>query len=212
MLNVSGQALVDQWMRATFPDAVRKDPVERGYRLLEETLELVQAMGVERSRAFELVSYVFDRPAGDPVREVGDVQITLAALANVADADMDAAFLNALSLCWRHREKIRAKHFRKPVLSALPGADDQAKSPPVRRNTMKIVDISERKRRAPYAISRVVTFEYVDAYGATRYVLICENPNGYVGTESAPTRESANQVRWRILGIPDDPEDNDGDD
>lgn len=118
------QQQVDEWMRATFSDAVCRDPIERSYRFMEESVELAQAAGCSHERALELVEYVYGRPQGDTAKEVGDVLITLAALCNTFDIDMDDQFNHQQCENWKNKDRILAKHIRKPIISALPGADE----------------------------------------------------------------------------------------
>jgi NTP pyrophosphatase (non-canonical NTP hydrolase) len=70
---------VVDWIRRV---GLETHPIERGLRLCEETLELVQAVGVTRGQAHVLVDYVFNRPVGDPPQELAGVMICLVALAN----------------------------------------------------------------------------------------------------------------------------------
>lgn len=74
------QLSVDGWMQECFGPIISNDKVERNYRFLEEALELVQSCGCTKEDALKLVDYVFNRPVGDPMQEVGGVMITLAAL------------------------------------------------------------------------------------------------------------------------------------
>lgn len=63
---------------------------ERALRLLEEATELAQVEGVELETAVSVATRVYGRPAGDVVREIGQVHMTLAALAYNLGEDMDA--------------------------------------------------------------------------------------------------------------------------
>jgi hypothetical protein len=122
------QSRVHDWMMACFNDEIAFSRKERNHRFLEEALELVQAMGCTRSEAYQLVDYVFDRPTGDPVQEVGGVIVCLAALCTAAKIDMDTAGETELARIWTKVEKIRAKHAAKPRFSPLPGASPNAAS------------------------------------------------------------------------------------
>lgn len=118
------QARVEPWFRACFPPAVCEDKIERTDRFIEEALELAQAGGYSRERAHALVDYVFSRPAGEPVQEVGGVMVTLAAYCIAHALDMhDAGELELARISEPAvMEKIRAKQAAKPVGSALPVA------------------------------------------------------------------------------------------
>ncbi|MGT9867595.1 hypothetical protein ACSYHF_18095 [Stenotrophomonas maltophilia group sp. P373] len=87
----SFQAGVAEWMGQCFLPSLYSNMTERGDRLLEEVLELLQANGYDSARVPTLVNYVFGRPVGEPAQEVGGVMVTLAGYCWVAGLDMHAA-------------------------------------------------------------------------------------------------------------------------
>jgi hypothetical protein len=116
----SFQERVEAWLDACFPQAVRSNRSERTHRFLEEALELAQANGCSRADALALVDYVFGRPQGDPVQEVGGVMVTLASLCSATGLNMDQAGDIELSKNWDRIEVIREKQRLKPIGSPLP--------------------------------------------------------------------------------------------
>ncbi|AJG18803.1 hypothetical protein [Cupriavidus basilensis] len=114
------QARVQPWMMACFGAEISADAQERNHRFLEEALELVQACGATQSEAHQLVDYVYGRPVGEKVQEVGGVMVTLAALCLAQDLDMHAAGETELARIWTKVEQIRAKQAAKPKHSPLP--------------------------------------------------------------------------------------------
>lgn len=86
----SFQGDVATWMGQCFPPSLSSNMTERGDRLLEEVLELLQAHGYDSARVPTLVNYVFGRPVGEPAQEVGGVMVTLAAYCSVAGLSMQA--------------------------------------------------------------------------------------------------------------------------
>jgi len=84
------QAGVAEWMGQCFLPSLYSNMTERGDRLLEEVLELLQAHGYDKTRVATLVDYVFGRPVGEPAQEVGGVMVTLAGYCWVAGLDMHA--------------------------------------------------------------------------------------------------------------------------
>lgn len=114
------QLRVQKWMMECFSMDVCRDSVERNHRFLEESLELVQSLGCTKSEAHQLVDYVFGRPLGDPVQEVGGVMVTLAALCSAADILMREAGELELARIWNFIALIRAKQASKPKHSPLP--------------------------------------------------------------------------------------------
>jgi NTP pyrophosphatase (non-canonical NTP hydrolase) len=62
---------------------------QRGLRVVEEALELGQAVKVPREMVHKLVDAVYDKPVGELAQEMGGVSITLLALAHFAEFDID---------------------------------------------------------------------------------------------------------------------------
>ena len=118
----SFQARVQPWMMACFGAKISADRAERNHRLLEESLELVQACGCTASEARQLVDYVYGRPVGERAQEVGGVMVTLAALCLAQGLDMHAAGETELARIWTKVKVIRAKQAAKPKHSPLPVA------------------------------------------------------------------------------------------
>ncbi|MFB9991456.1 hypothetical protein ACFFLM_05665 [Deinococcus oregonensis] len=79
------------WVREAFGSEPADDRAERAHHFLEEALETVQAAGTSHQEALELVTYVYERPAGDVAQEVGGVLLTLAPFAAAHGVDMQAA-------------------------------------------------------------------------------------------------------------------------
>lgn len=118
------QLRIIDWMMETFSMEVCRNKIERNHRFLEESLELVQAMGCTQADAHMLVDYVYGRPVGEPEQEVGGVMVTLAALCAAADFSMADLGNRELERCWLNIERIRAKQASKPRHSPLPGAPE----------------------------------------------------------------------------------------
>ena len=88
---------------------------ERNQRFLEESLELVQSLDMDKETAHKLVNYVFGRPKGEPKQELGGVMNTLAILSEINSMSMWEAAEEELSRCWNSIEKIKDKQKLKPV-------------------------------------------------------------------------------------------------
>lgn len=113
------QTRVDEWAVECFGDDLAHDSTERNDRFTEEALELVQARGYTREQAHWMVDFVFNRPAGDVVNEIGGVMVTLAALCNVADQGMMQCGEKELARVWGKIPQIREKQGAKPKFSPL---------------------------------------------------------------------------------------------
>lgn len=118
------QQRVAAWMQECFGPEITADKVERTDRFIEEALELAQATGWTADRGHALVDYVFGRPVGEIGQEVGGVMVTLAALCNVFDIDMNAEAKREVDRITQPEIvlKIRAKQAAKPTGSALPAS------------------------------------------------------------------------------------------
>ncbi|WP_319520157.1 hypothetical protein [uncultured Martelella sp.] len=118
----SFQKRVDPWMQACFGAEISADRLERGDRLIEEVLELLQAVGYPRERITSLMEYTWSRPPGEPAQEVGGTMVTLAAFCLAHGLDMHENGETELARVWTKVEQIRAKQAAKPTGSALPQA------------------------------------------------------------------------------------------
>lgn len=123
------QQRVLPWMMACFGPEILRDGRERNHRFLEESLELVQALGCTASEAHQLVDYTFSRPVGEPSQEVGGVMVCIAALCLAHGLDMDRAAEIELARIWTKVEAIRAKHAMKPMHLPLPGTAPPSPQP-----------------------------------------------------------------------------------
>ncbi|WP_311238280.1 MULTISPECIES: hypothetical protein [unclassified Xanthomonas] len=120
------QAGVSTWMGECFLPSLYADMTERGDRLLEEVLELLQSNGYDQTRVATLVDYVYGRPVGEPAQEVGGVMVTLAGYCMVAGLDMHAEGARELVRIMQPEvmTKIRRKQEAKNALhfdTPLPG-------------------------------------------------------------------------------------------
>jgi NTP pyrophosphatase (non-canonical NTP hydrolase) len=114
------QSDVKQWVAACMGIEIFRDRRERTFRFTEESLELAQACGASKADVLRLVDYVFDRPIGEIHQEIGGTMITLAALCGAHDESMNDCAKDELRRCWQNIERIRAKHFSKPIRSDSP--------------------------------------------------------------------------------------------
>ncbi|MFK3846647.1 hypothetical protein [Stenotrophomonas sp. NPDC078853] len=124
---VDFQAGVAEWARKCFDASLYRNMTERGDRLLEEVLELLQSKGYDSVRVRTLVNYVYGRPVGEPAQEVGGVMVTLAAFCSVAGLNMkDAGAVELARIAQPEvMDKIRRKQALKNALhfdTPLPGS------------------------------------------------------------------------------------------
>lgn len=121
---MSFQEKIADWMRQCFGEII---PEERNHRFLEESLELVQSVGVSKEDVLKLVDYVYSRPQGQPTQEVGGVMVTLAGLCEAHRINLTEAMKLAVDECWMKFDRIRAKRATKPAFGPLPGKTDETR-------------------------------------------------------------------------------------
>lgn len=88
----SRQATIARWARRVLGDDIFENTKERALRLVEEALELAQAIGVTDVDLHRLVDYVYARPVGEVSQEVAGTMVTLYAVAASAGVDADEAY------------------------------------------------------------------------------------------------------------------------
>lgn len=104
------------------------DVAERVARFFEEAVETCQALGLSYFNAEMLLNYTYDRPVGEPKKEIGAALLTLASLCVVAGYDLaecgeaDLEKLQRPETIARIRAKRSTRHGRGP----LPGFDPNA--------------------------------------------------------------------------------------
>ena len=74
------QAEILQWANATFGEATASNTGERIRRFAEESIELVQAAGLDKQAMNDIIDHVYDKPTGNISQEIGQVGVSLLAL------------------------------------------------------------------------------------------------------------------------------------
>lgn len=96
----SFQKRVMTWAISCFRRAKAYDITTRCDRFIEEALELVQSLGYDLRRVAALVVYVAARPVGETRQEIGGVMVTLGALGEAANIDINDAGEQELARVW----------------------------------------------------------------------------------------------------------------
>lgn len=86
------QRRVDEWMSSWATEKETEDLNERGLRLIEEAVELGQALGIPIEQQHAVIDYVYSRPSGLPVKELGGVLVTIGAVGNALGVSLDEIF------------------------------------------------------------------------------------------------------------------------
>lgn len=110
----SFQNRVRQWLLICFGIEIANDEQERNLRFIEESLELVQSLGMEKETILTVLDHVYDRPKGEYKQEIGGVMVTLAALCAAQGVDMNLCAEQEYDRIMIFQEDIRRKHFNKP--------------------------------------------------------------------------------------------------
>lgn len=108
------QQMVTAWAIRCFGTKDATDKSLRNHRFLEEALGLVQALGTTKEEANKIVDYVYGRPIGDPVQEVGGTVLTLAVLCSANKIDLSDAGNKEIVRVNDKLEEIQRKHAAKP--------------------------------------------------------------------------------------------------
>ncbi len=174
----SFQNRVLPWMLECFGPIIPYDRLERGDRLLEEVLELLQSGNYPKQRIAALVEYVYSRDIGDPKQEVGGVMVTLAAYCLAHNVDMHDAAETELARIWTKVEQIRAKQASKPTGSALPVAFDGVPWPQQQRKGAQ--PVSEERLSIPAGLEPATSRLVGD-----RSIQLSYGRSQEVGTESS---------------------------
>lgn len=104
------QCLVSDWCADLFGEDVAKNTVERSARLVEEAVEVAQALKLPKDVAHRIVDHVYSRPVGDVPQEVAGVFLTILSLSTAAGVDLTDAF---------HKEwhRINDENVKKKILA-----------------------------------------------------------------------------------------------
>ena len=105
---------VAAWLITTFGINKTRDIKERNFRFIEEALELTQSLGLTKTEVLNMVNYVYNRPSGMVLQEVGGVVVTLAALCYAINIDMLEMGNIELMRIILKTDEIKKKQLNKP--------------------------------------------------------------------------------------------------
>jgi len=87
------QSRIARWVLSTLGEECFANKLERALRVVEETVELAQAVGVDPEQLHRLVDYVYERPKGVTSQELAGIMVTLCAMATSLGVKLEAASL-----------------------------------------------------------------------------------------------------------------------
>ncbi len=104
------QANLAEWLTAALGEETLNDPKARAMRVLEEAVELAQAVGIPSSKVVLQVNHTFARPPGEPSQEVaGVLNAALLAAHSLGKSGLRLGEAE-LQRAWRDMDLIRAKN------------------------------------------------------------------------------------------------------
>lgn len=100
-----------RWLAEVFGPHAVEDVEERALRFGEESLELIQSLGITKAQATALVKQVFAKEPGEVEQELGGTLVTLATLCAVTGLNAGSAFNTEFNRCDSPevKDKIRGK-------------------------------------------------------------------------------------------------------
>lgn len=121
------QTKVVEALESVFGREGVRDRGERMKRFLEEAVELVRAGGLPDADVSTVVAYELSRPVGpDLAQEIGGAGVTLFALADAFNFDLNACAQAEISRVLANKDRCRAKHASKPSsVARIPGPTGQ---------------------------------------------------------------------------------------
>lgn len=121
------QSQIGEEVQKAFGRELFKDPIERSGRVVEESVELAQSLGLSKASCHDLVDFVYAKKKGKAIDEVGDVAMTLYALAESQDISVKGQLENTLSKFKNNVDKIVEKQKTKPPLEREQNEEKQGK-------------------------------------------------------------------------------------
>lgn len=112
------QVMVERWVQANF-GLEAMDPAERGLRLVEEAMELAQALGTPRSKMANVFAAIYSKEPGDPFQEAGGVGMCLLACCESIMISADDAELEEIARV--HRPEVMEKCRKRNELNKRDG-------------------------------------------------------------------------------------------
>lgn len=105
------QAEILQWANTTFGIATADNTGERIRRFSEESIELIQATGLDKQALHDIIDHVYAKPAGDIAQEIGQVGVSLLGLSEhlgVMADDEERKEFDRIPDYWQARQNAKA--------------------------------------------------------------------------------------------------------
>jgi len=99
-----------RWLIEALGEETLRNPQDRALRVLEEAIELAQAVGITESKAREQVAHTYSRPPGDPLQEIAGVMNAGFMAAESFRESAHRLCMKELGRAWMHIDLIREKN------------------------------------------------------------------------------------------------------
>lgn len=116
------QQRIISWLGRTYGQKTLEKE-ERCLRYAEESMELLQAAGVDRETLLKIVDHVYSRPKGDVDQEVTGSYITLVGMCHAHGIDLHRSVDRELDRVEQIKDACRTKHDSKPDFMRTHSAD-----------------------------------------------------------------------------------------
>lgn len=116
------QQRIISWLGRTYGQQTLEKE-ERSLRYAEESMELLQAAGVDKDTLLKIVDHVYSRPKGDVDQEVTGSYITLVGMCHAHGIDLHNSVDNELDRVEQIKDACRTKHDSKPEFMRTHYAD-----------------------------------------------------------------------------------------
>lgn len=103
-----------KWAVECFGEERANSRKERNLRFIEEAIELVQSLDLEKEELLAVVDYVYSRRNGRPEQEVGGVMVTLVILCAANGIHAELSTEREFARCIDKIDFIRERNLQKP--------------------------------------------------------------------------------------------------
>lgn len=148
------QQRIISWLGRTYGQQTLEKE-ERSLRYAEESMELLQAAGVDRETLLKIVDHVYSRPKGEVDQEVTGSYITLVGMCHAHGIDLHRSVDRELDRVEQIKDACRTKHDSKPEFMRTHSSDV---------NAGKIQSIVNVPRFGKELTSLIHAIDYPDNY------------------------------------------------
>jgi NTP pyrophosphatase (non-canonical NTP hydrolase) len=109
-----------RWCKDTFGSAIFLNPLERAARLVEEAVEVAQAVGLDKTYIYNIFTMVYNKDRGELKQGLGGVIVCWAVMCDALGINPSEVIVKAKDDCWTRQTAIRNKLAAKVLVGASP--------------------------------------------------------------------------------------------